>query len=94
MRIAPLAEVKARFSAYVDQCHDSPVIVTKNGRPTAVIVAVPDDPEELERFILVNTPRFRRLLSSAEARIMAGEGIQHDELWRRVAKRRSPRPRR
>jgi hypothetical protein len=30
MKIAPLAEVKARFSSYVEACEGSPVVVTKN----------------------------------------------------------------
>ncbi len=37
MKIAPVAEVKARFSAYLRRCQDGPVIITKNGRPVAVL---------------------------------------------------------
>jgi len=39
MKIAPLAEVKAHFSSYVEECEQGPVVVTKNGRPKAVLVA-------------------------------------------------------
>ena len=36
MRIAPLADVKARLSAYVEQCEtDGPVVITRNGRAVA-----------------------------------------------------------
>jgi hypothetical protein len=34
MRIAPVADVKARFSQYLQQSEKGPVIVTKNGDPS------------------------------------------------------------
>jgi prevent-host-death family protein len=51
MKIAPLAEVKAHFSSYVEECEQGPVVVTKNGRPKAVLVAAGNE-EELERLVL------------------------------------------
>lgn len=83
MKIAPLAEVKARFSSYVEQCEESPVVVTKNGRPKAVLVAARDE-EELERLILAHTPKFMAMLEAAERRIKKGRGIKHGEFWRAV----------
>ena len=47
MKIAPVADVKARFSAYLKRCEDGPVIITKNGRPVAVLIAALEE-EELE----------------------------------------------
>jgi len=55
MNIAPMAEVKARFNKYIKQCEEGPIVVTKNGRPAAVLVSISDD-EELERFVLAYTP--------------------------------------
>jgi len=80
MKIAPVADVKARFSSYLEQCADGPIIITKNGRPKAVLVAVSDE-EELERLILAYTPRFKALLDSAYERIREGGGIKHEEFW-------------
>ena len=68
MKIASLAEVKARFSSYVEECKESPVVVTKNGRPKAVLVAAGNE-EELERLILTHAPRFVAILNAAERRI-------------------------
>lgn len=68
MKIAPLAEVKAQFSRYIEECERGPIVVTRNGRPVAVIVSAGDD-EELERLVLGHTPALRRLLQSAEERI-------------------------
>jgi prevent-host-death family protein len=80
MRIAPVAEVKARFSHYLDAAQEGPIVVTRNGRPVAVLAAIPD-PDELERFVLAHTPRFRRLLDAAEQRIRDTGGVGHREFW-------------
>ncbi len=49
MRIAPLADVKARLSAYVDECgSDGPVVITRNGKAVAVLL-VPSDDDETTR---------------------------------------------
>lgn len=82
MKIVPVAEVKAKFSSYLEQSKEGPVVVTKNGRPVALLVAVSnEDDEELERLVLSYSPRFRRLLERAEASIREGRGISHEDLW-------------
>jgi len=81
MKIAPVTEVKARFSAYLERCQDGPVIVTKNGRPVAVLLSILED-DELERLVLAYTPRFRRLLDAAEQRIRQTGGVGHEEFWK------------
>ena len=83
MKIAPVAEVKAQFSAYLDECQDGPVIITRNGRPVAVLVA-PLDNEDLERLVLAYTPRFRRLLDQASERIQENGGLDEDNFWEAV----------
>ncbi len=87
MKIAPVADVKARLSHYLEVCADGPVIVTKNGRPTAVLVAVSDE-EDLERLVLAHTPRFMAILDAAERRIKEGRGVKHGDFWRRAKKKR------
>ena len=83
MKIAPVAEVKARFSRYLEESEQGPIVVTKNGRPVAAIVAVTEE-DELERLILAHTPKFRRLLEAAERRIKKTGGINHKEFWESV----------
>ena len=80
MKIAPVAEVKARFSAYLRRCENGPIIITRNGRPAALLIAAPDD-DELERLVLAHTPRFRQLLKEARERVRENGGIDHDEFW-------------
>lgn len=89
MKIAPVAEVKARFSAYLRQCVDGPVIITRNGRPAAVLIAAPAE-EELERLVLAHTPRFQRLLEAARERIHETGGIEHDLFWESVEEEDAP----
>ena len=83
MTIASLAEVKARFSAYIEACKNSPIVVTKNGRAAAVLLSVADD-DELESILLACSPRFKKLLERSNREIDRGEGIPHEEFWKRA----------
>jgi len=83
MNIAPLADVKARFSAYVKKAQEGPVVVTRNGRPVAVLLSIRDD-DELERILLAHSPKFQAILDDAERRILETGGIEHDEFWKLV----------
>jgi prevent-host-death family protein len=43
VRIASVADVKAHSSAFVKAGHKGPMIVTRNGRPAAVLLSVDED---------------------------------------------------
>jgi prevent-host-death family protein len=91
MRIAPLADVKARLSAYLDECGvEGPVVITRNGKPAAVLL-VPFDDDDLERLMLGRSPRFRALLDRSRQSIKAGKGLSEDEFWNAVRKRAQER---
>jgi prevent-host-death family protein len=83
MKIASIAELKARLSASLKASEAGPVIVTRNGKPVAVLLAVPDE-EELERLVLAYSPRFRSILNGARQQIREGKGIPHEEFWQAV----------
>jgi prevent-host-death family protein len=83
MRIAPVAEIKAQLSAFIKASEESPVIVTKNGKPVAVLIGVSDE-DEIERLILAYSKKLRTVLEAAEMRIQATGGIPHDEFWSQV----------
>lgn len=91
--MAPVAEVKAKFSAYIDETVHGPVVVTRNGRPAAVLVRM-DDEEELERFILAHSPKFRAILDAADERYRRGESLSSDEFWAKVDAASKPKRRR
>lgn len=87
MKIAPLADVKARLSAYLDQVEsDGPVIITRNGKPAAVLLA-PRDEADLERLVLAHSPRFQALLEKSRRSLKAGRVIPHTEFWKVVSQR-------
>ena len=83
MRIASVAEVKAKFSAYLKASQQGPVVVTKNGRPVAILLAATDE-DEIERLLLAYSPKFQRILALAEGQIRAGQGLKHADFWREV----------
>jgi prevent-host-death family protein len=88
MKIIPLADAKARLSAYVDECStEGPVIITRNGRPVAVLLA-PADEDDLDRLMLARSPRFQALLKKSRRSISAGKGLSRDAFWQSVRRQR------
>jgi prevent-host-death family protein len=91
MRIAPLADVKARLSAYLEQAKtEGPIVITRNGKAVAVLVA-PRDADDLESLILARSPRFQALLDKARQSIRAGRGLSQKDFWKTVAQRNKKR---
>ena len=83
MKIASVADIKAKFSSYLKDSQQGPVVVTKNGKPVAVLLSITDE-DEIERLLLAHSPKFNSLLELAEQQIRAGKGIQHEDFWRDV----------
>ncbi len=87
MRIAPLAEVKARLSAFVELAEtEGPVIITRNGKAVAVLLA-PRDDDDLERLVLTRSPRLWALLDASRDSLREGKGLPRDEFWEAVERR-------
>ncbi len=84
MKIASVADVKARLSAYLKESEAGPVIVTRNGKAVAVLLAVTDE-DELERLIPAHSPKFQAMLDKSRRQIEETGGIPHDVFWREVA---------
>jgi len=80
MKIAPVVEVKAKFSAYLEESKHGPIVVTKNGKPVAVLLAVADE-DELERLILAYSPKFQAILAKGRAEIKQGKSLDHEDFW-------------
>jgi prevent-host-death family protein len=83
MRIASVADVKAKFSGYLKMSERGPIVVTKNGKPVAVLLSVSDE-DEIERLALAYSPKFQKILEVAEQQIREGKGISHEDFWREV----------
>jgi len=83
MKIAPIAEIKAQFSSFVKASEEEPIIITRNGKPVAVLLAISDE-DEIERLMLAYSKKFRALLEAAERRIQETGGIRHEDFWKAV----------
>lgn len=78
----PLAEIKKRLSEIVDgieQKHDR-VLLTRNGRPAAVLMS-PDDLEVLEETLdILSNPAAMKAIRKAETDIDSGQFLTADDL--------------
>ncbi len=83
MRIASVADVKAKFSGFLKASEQGPVVVTKNGKPVAILLSIKDE-DEIERMVLAHSPKFQGILDIAEQQIRDGKGMKHDDFWREI----------
>ncbi len=83
MKIAPIAEIKAHLSAYVKESEKGPIIVTKNGKPVAVLLGITDE-EEIERLVLAYSPKFQAVLARGRQQIKETGGIAHEKFWQEM----------
>jgi prevent-host-death family protein len=83
VKIASVADVKAHFSAYLKASEQGPVVVTRNGKPVAVVLAVTDE-DELERLMMAHSPRLQAILTAARERLQTGAGIPNEQFWAEV----------
>ena len=78
----PLAEVKKRLSEMVERVerHQERIVVTKRGRPAAVLLS-PDDLESLEETLdVLSTPGAVDEIGKAQHEIATGLSVGADEL--------------
>ena len=85
----PLAQVKSKFSEMVDRVehtHDR-IVVTRNGRPAAVMIS-PDELASIEDTLeLLSDPEAMRELAEARQAAADGDVATGDELRARFAPR-------
>jgi antitoxin YefM len=89
MTVIPLADAKARLSAVLDEVRDTHerVIITRNGRPEAVIMSASDLEALEETLDLLSTPGALDEIRAAEAEIARGEAIGAEALRRQLERR-------
>lgn len=90
MKIAPLAEVKDRLSAYIDAARESAIVVTRNGKPVALLTPILED-DDLDSLLLTHDRNFIRLLEQARQRVRAGRYLTSEQFWRELRRRRTRR---
>jgi prevent-host-death family protein len=87
MKTVSAAKVASQFNAYLEASREQPVLVTRNGKPVAVLLAVQDKAEA--ELLASGRPRsLRSVLREAAEQIEKGGGIPHDQFWREVEQAR------
>jgi prevent-host-death family protein len=86
MKIAPLAELKDQLSAYIDAARKSAIVVTRNGKPVALLTPILEG-DDLDSLLLTHDRRFTRLLAQARERVRAGDYLTRPQFWREVSRR-------
>jgi antitoxin YefM len=91
METLPLADVKARLSelvARVQKQHDQ-VMVTRNGRPAAVVVSI-DEWESLQETLeILSDPEAVAAIVAGRDEIARGETFTTEDILRDLAARRA-----
>jgi prevent-host-death family protein len=95
MKIASVAEIKSQFSAFLKASAAGPIVVTRNGRPVAVILGVQDE-DEIERLLMAYSPRLQAILEASRKQIREDDVLSHEAFWdqvegSRASKRRGKR---
>ena len=80
MKIASVAEIKSQFSAFLKASEGGPVVVTRNGRPVAVIVGVHDE-DEIEWLLMAYSPHLRAILERSRQQFREGQWLSEEEFW-------------
>jgi prevent-host-death family protein len=90
VRTASAAKVAAQFYDYLEASREQPLLVTQNGKPVAVLVAVRDE-ADAEQLTSGRPRSLRSIFEEAHEQLQKGGGIPHDQFWREVEQARRAR---
>lgn len=83
MKKVPLSEVKDDLSRYVQLAAREQIVVTRHGRPAAVLIGFADDDDWFD-YQLQHDPRFIARMEAARQSLAAGRGIPLEEVRAQV----------
>jgi prevent-host-death family protein len=90
VKTASAAKIAAPFKDYLEVSREQPVLITRNGKPVAVLVAV-QNKAEAEQLALDRPRSLRSIFEEADQQIQSNSGIPHDQFWREVDRSRRPK---
>jgi prevent-host-death family protein len=93
MKRVPLSEVKDDLSRYVQLAAREEILVTRHGRPAAVLIGFEDDDDWFD-YQLEHDPRFIARMEAARRSIADGRGIRIEDVRAKVGLAVEPRRRR
>src|SRR5881392_3065920 len=79
MKRVPLSEVKDDLSRYVQLATREQIVVTRHGRPAAVLIGFEDDDDWFD-YQLEHDPRFIARMEAARRSLEAGKGISIEQV--------------
>ncbi len=94
MKTLPLSEVKAKLSELIDEVEsrDERVVITRKGRPAAVLVST-DDADSWQETVEITSDRaLMRELRRAIRQVERGQTVSYDDVFgRKPGRTRAPR---
>ena len=82
MKTVEVSKATLPLSDYTKEIEKEPVVITKEGRPIAVLVSIPN--ADAETASLSNNPTFIALIERSRARQKSEGGISPEEMRRRL----------
>jgi antitoxin (DNA-binding transcriptional repressor) of toxin-antitoxin stability system len=82
MKTVEISKATLPLSDYTKGIKKEPVIITKEGRPVAALVSIPN--ADLEMVSLSNNPKFIALIERSRARQKSEGGISSEEMRQRL----------
>lgn len=82
MKTVEVSKATLPLSDYAKEVKKEPVIITKEGRPVAVLVSIPN--ADIEMVPLSNNPKFIALIERSRASQKSEGGISPEEMRRRL----------
>lgn len=82
MKIASIKEVKDKLSQFLKTAETEDIVITKNGRPNAVLHHLGED--ELEDYLLEHDPKFRRKIETRWKQYLQKGGRSLEEILKEL----------
>ena len=82
MKIVSVKEVKDHLSHFLKTAEQEDIIITKNGRPTAVLHHLGED--EIEDYLLEHDPKFRRKIETRWKQYLQKGGRSLEEILKEL----------
>lgn len=83
MNVASSHQVAAHFDEFIDASASGPIVVTRKGKPVAVLLRAKSD-EDLDRLLMGHSQELQAILEAARKRFREGGGIPHETFWKEI----------
>jgi prevent-host-death family protein len=79
MKRVALSAIKDQLSKYLRIAEKDRVLITRHGKPVAILIGFKDEDEWFE-YQLENDPRFLERVDRARASLRAGKGVRLEDI--------------